>query len=265
MLAPGSFTLLLGKELACYAEVWGATVLENLEPDALTRALLRSAFKAHLGRVAVAWLPEPPPAFTVHQRRSLERVLQGYRPVVVKPEPLGWHPFRESLDDVTLLAGAPALPASINSGASALALQINRLRPANPGAGVGSWRARAALVVGDRPNPRSSGTSFPGWPFISQLREGCSAWLSGQLEEAGVPERRLYWINAHTREGAPEPGLRALYEGSRWAGVVTLGGRASRTLTELGVPHEQVHHPQHWKRFHFHQRYMLGKVLGKWV
>jgi hypothetical protein len=117
--------------------------------------------------------------------------------------------------------------------------------------------------VGDRLNPRSAGAGFPPWPFISQLKEGCSQWLSERLEDAVVPEAQLYWVNANRSDGAPVAGLQELVERLAPRLIVALGGNAAQGLDDADLAHVQVHHPQHWKRFHFHHAYVLGKVLRR--
>jgi hypothetical protein len=66
--------------------------------------------------------------------------------------------------------------------------------PRNPGPGIGNWAA-PALLVGS--GPAQAGTP-PYWPFISSRPDGPAAWLTEQLELAGVREEDLYWMNAQT-------------------------------------------------------------------
>lgn len=66
--------------------------------------------------------------------------------------------------------------------------------PANPGPGIGNWDADV-LMVGAGP---AQGGQPPFWPFISSRPDGPAAWLTEQLEMAGVLEQDLYWMNAQT-------------------------------------------------------------------
>jgi hypothetical protein len=66
--------------------------------------------------------------------------------------------------------------------------------PPNPGPGIGNWAA-PALLVGS--GPAQAGTP-PFWPFISSRPDGPAAWLTEQLELAGIREEDLYWMNAQT-------------------------------------------------------------------
>lgn len=271
----GSFTLVLGPRLGELAHALAAgqalTAPEDRCADAFTRSLLRALCRAHLERDVVLWLRGPGPALSTHQRRSLERVAQGARPAALLEaghRPPAWAAglpaaFAEGPSGGPPPARPGAALASNNHLAKALAARLGALRPANPGPGTGSWRPGGALLVGDRPNPRSAGAGFPPWPFASQLREGCSAWLSEHLEAAGVPEARLYWVNAYARSGESNGSLAELARRLQPRVVVALGKHAADALAREGVANVQVHHPQHWKRFHAHHRYVLGRVLAR--
>jgi hypothetical protein len=141
-------------------------------------------------------------------------------------------------------------------------------RPLNPGPGTGSWRPGGVLLVGDRPNTRTwrPGSMADGaisWPFVSQVPGGCSAWLSEQLERACAPETALYWLNAYRASGARVEGLADLWFALQPKLTIALGKHAAQALTSANLEgcFAQVHHPQHWKRFHHRQPYRLFKEL----
>lgn len=146
-------------------------------------------------------------------------------------------------------------------------------RPRGPAdsQGVGLGRRDAPIIlVGDAPQlgaPRWAVTL--GWPFISGLPTGCSGWLAEQLEEYDVPESDLFWLNARLQTGEPDQRARerlALYYcfPVRSHAVIALGRHAATTLEEWGMPpDEEVHHPQHWKRFHHRQEYILARLINK--
>lgn len=137
--------------------------------------------------------------------------------------------------------------------------------PALAWPGLGTSLPGGALVVGDRPGAGWSGRL--NWPFISGHRGGCSAWLCDQLEAGGVPETRLRWINATDQQGRATDS-RFLLELCPQL-VVVLGKNAARwykihaPIPWHKFPVKEVHHPQHWKRFHAGHAYHLVKVLQR--
>lgn len=163
---------------------------------------------------------------------------------------------------------APCLPAvALGAGAGwrqglAGALSLSQLRPAYDGPGVGAWRTdgRSILLVGDRPNGEQHAAIKQRIPFFSLHGGGCSLWLAQQLEDAGIPEERLYWINAHSWDGKPtSPDF---IEQLNPRHVIALGRNAqSWCAFDAGVNNVLVDHPQHWKRFHHGQPYPFIEAL----
>lgn len=252
------------------------------------KLLLRIFARCVFGARVVIWLPDGGPPLTAHQRRSLERVFQGLRPVVlvevggqVYPSWVkaagGGLPVYPLLEEAAPPEAALAhafrrtpLPSasSKNLGTGLLEERLEAVRPGNPGAGTGSWRPAGAILVGDRPNPRSLRArskldQHASWPFVSQVPGGCSSWLSEQLEALGVPETMLYWVNAYRADGTSTGHLGELHRKLCPQLVVALGKAAAEALDRDGVAYEQVHHPQHWKRFHHGERYRLLQLLGR--
>lgn len=110
------------------------------------------------------------------------------------------------------------------------------------------------LIVGENFAEHKEPDPLYQWPFASFNGQGCSMWLTGQLRDAGISEHSLLWVNSDQNV------LRLLeYCAVR---LIALGQKASDTLTELGLAHNSVHHPQYWKRFHADQPYELIDTIG---
>lgn len=129
------------------------------------------------------------------------------------------------------------------------------LRPnPNHGPGVGHWfPGRVTVLVGGQTQPHH-GTL----PFVGD--SGSSPWLAEQLEEVGVPEHQLYWVN-NRRPDDSEEDPRFL-DSLRPRRVVALSRDAEHWLRRHGIDHEVVPHPQYWKLFRHHEPYPLKEVLS---
>lgn len=118
----------------------------------------------------------------------------------------------------------------------------------NEGPGIGRWAPReVTLMIGETPGERDAhDTRRFNWPFASD--QGCSPWLSAQLERVGISERELYWVNAIRADGK--------WQGARFveqlqpARIVALGEKARTWCLTQGLPHRHISHPQFWKRFY---------------
>jgi len=122
--------------------------------------------------------------------------------------------------------------------------------------GAGSYTKGVVLLVGEQ-------TSHPEQnkyhiPFCSI--KGCSGWLNTKLEEAQIPEEQLFWVNALNNDGS-QADLRRIYDDLEPRAVIALGRVAERQLLKFGIKHEQVPHPQSWKRFNHHKPYPLINLL----
>lgn len=221
------------------------------------------------------------------QRRMLERVALARRGVVVLCLPR-WRVVKESylarkgeeyvdrLDGIAavyegyaaLAQRRPALPLKlydreVDDPATFLEA-VERSRPrANRGPGIGRWRpGEVTLLVGDQAHPTGLPAEADGLdlPFVSAA--GCSPWLAERLEEAGVGEGALYWVNARRPDGsATDPAFLRDLNPRR---VVALGTAARAWLHRAGLgegDHATVEHPQHWKRFHHREPYPLVDLL----
>lgn len=150
---------------------------------------------------------------------------------------------------------------------AALTADLRRVvtsRVPNDGPGVGSWRKpnQVALLVGDQMGKRifDGRDSTPEVPFVSFSRAGCADWLTQQLEDAGVPETDLYWINARAADDSiTDAKFICTLQPRR---VIALGDVAAKWCKrELRSKFIEVSHPQFWKRFHMREAYPLIKEL----
>jgi hypothetical protein len=116
---------------------------------------------------------------------------------------------------------------------------------------AGNLRSKVTLI-GDKFGELNDHNPLYQWPFGSLCRSGCSQWLGAQLDEAGISERDLFWVNADaltamvTRHHAP---------------IVALGNEAAKKLKTFGVQFIETVHPQYHKRFHANYRYPLIDLL----
>lgn len=101
------------------------------------------------------------------------------------------------------------------------------------------------LLVGDergnggyRPRPDLIRPFTPAKPF------DCSTWLLDAVLEAGL-QTEIGIINAYE----PNIKLGMLHHALGSPATITLGHRASERLTNLGIVHEKIYHPQFAKRF----------------
>lgn len=126
------------------------------------------------------------------------------------------------------------------------------------------WLASAGdfggvMLVGEAFSEVKNGDLLYQWPFSSFSDQGCSQWLTKQLEGGGISERHLCWVNADQTTLEPTLFMNRMV-------TVALGNVAHEKLTKLGVTHETVSHPQHWKSFHHNEPYelvtLLKEVLG---
>jgi len=104
--------------------------------------------------------------------------------------------------------------------------------PRNVGPGIGNPSA-PVLLVGSGPAQAGQG---PYWPFISSRPDGPAAWLTEQLELAGVREEDLYWVNAQTvRDGQLVYEDAAALLANTWRLVVCMGEDALKWAEDWGL------------------------------
>lgn len=227
----------------------------------------------------------------VARRRMLERIALTYRAVVVYCLPSfnrclrSWRARR----DVEYLKTAVALrevhrgyaravddevlPHVIydysRTSIDALIKRVRSLRSTAytfaGGPGIGRFRENeVVLLVGDVSNAHTQELSR--YPFVSFTESGCSAWLARKLEDAGIPESALYWINATTCRGADTP--RNFLRTLKPRGIVALGANA-RTWTLHPIaqrfPRSWTNHPQFHKHFRSGEPYDLPELIKEFL
>lgn len=274
--------LMLASEFRC-----ALTVLHNLPTTQLHVAFIRVCLRQYLqpDRHTVISLPGTA-SLPVPVRRGLQRLGLGLGACSAAPRGCK-RPLFSPADDTTDLKRAFADQIRTFTGKARLKLVVCLPKPNTDaqdpwdrlagkyglvqgarwpavGLGLGTYRVGCTLLVGDRPGPGWARATLPSWPFVSALKTGCSGWLAEQLETAGIPEDRLYWINAYRYDGTPIK--TTLLKDLQPARVVALGNNAAtwcRANEEVLGTFAEVHHPSYWKRFHSHQAYHLIKLLRK--
>jgi hypothetical protein len=134
------------------------------------------------------------------------------------------------------------------------AFEVDQVRtPAHPlgVASAGNLNA-SIMLVGEDFAERKDQDPWYQWPFASFSNQGCSQWLTEQLDLAGISEFSLYWVNADQAIERPRTDT----------AVIALGTSASQSLLAAGIPHEKIPHPQSWLRFNSKQRYPLLNLFG---
>ncbi len=130
---------------------------------------------------------------------------------------------------------------------------MNYVQPPHPLAvrSAGDWDAPIVLV-GEGFARRKAVDHEYQWPFASFSQEGCSQWLTAQLQAGGIGEDDLLWVNADQDLSLID-----------WQGchVVALGLSAFEALSKLKVGCHKTIHPQAWKRFHANEPYPLVGLL----
>jgi len=121
---------------------------------------------------------------------------------------------------------------------------------------AGNHSAPIALVGEGFSEPKD-GDCLYQWPFGSMNHSRCSHWLTQNLEDAGISESSLFWVNS---DQGDHDDMREMLGERRH--VVALGAKALTRLTELDIDCSAVEHPQSWKRFKSSQPYPLGKLLA---
>lgn len=205
-----------------------------------------------------AWLDEPygcqpmPKAM----QRMLERFALGLGMVLMPT------------DDVSGGGCLPLVPPPEDAeDVDAVLDQAHEERWLNAGPGSGAWRpGKVTLLVGDRPNNGVHGDLKHKLPFFSLHSGGCSQWLAQQLEDAGVPESELYWVNSADARGVDTDA--AFLRELRPKRIIAMGDYAQRWVsTYLPAGMESlchgVAHPQYHKRFKHGQTYPLLDLLTR--
>jgi thymidylate kinase len=233
---------------------------------------MKSMWPAYTGKYPVimdrSWLAEPiyGTAFrggqnriTAAQRRMLERVALSCRGVVIRCLP----PFDvcaavfkerqadEYLDSVKTLRAVYSGYKKMTTALPVMGYDwqvqtiegifddIEVTRPRfNAGPGAGHWApGEVALLVGER---LTSGMRAGYPPFVS-LTIGMASRFTTLLEEGGIPESRLYWVNALGRGGKPiDPGFILTLKPRI---IIALGSIATGWCRASSHTFESVFHP----------------------
>lgn len=118
----------------------------------------------------------------------------------------------------------------------------------NKGPGIGHFSPASVVLLGDTVNPNESVKFFDrDLPFVTIGANGCSYWLTEQLEEFGIREDQLYWANVTRSDGAPLS-YHWLFDLKPKA-VIAMGHHAARWCNSFGIDFESTNHPQFIKRF----------------
>jgi hypothetical protein len=135
----------------------------------------------------------------------------------------------------------------------------------NKGPGIGNWDpGHVVLLIGDRHGPSIQPYKVDyNIAFCDMAKAGSSYWLSDKLDEASIPETRLYWINAF--DSKDEPADPSFIEHLKPAAVLCLGDIAARWCATNKIRHEPFTHPQYHKRFQFNAPYPLIERLKQIV
>lgn len=125
---------------------------------------------------------------------------------------------------------------------------------------VGHFARDVTLLVGDQVNPGT--TAVADLPFVSWDPQGCTAWLSEQLEAWGVSEASLCWVNARDPHGY-EASSRFLSE-LQPRQIISMGEAARAWVANSGfndITSYHVVHPQYHRRFLSKEGYPLRECL----
>lgn len=106
---------------------------------------------------------------------------------------------------------------------------------------IGSPGAKL-LLVGAKGSNSSAHVDLPFWATI-----GSSRYLYECLDEAGIGDNEVAFVNAYRHDKKPQPI-------PRLERVVALGQLASSALVKADISHVMVPHPQYWKRFYYSDR-----------
>lgn len=128
------------------------------------------------------------------------------------------------------------------------------------GPGAGAWRpGHSVLLVADHAGTARQGDLKHRLPLYSFTDGGVAVWLANKLEEAGIPEEDLYWINAYDCNHMQTSSLFVTELKPRK--IICMGVEAYEWAENQlpGAMNEVIPtpHPQHQKRFNFSEPYAL--------
>lgn len=131
---------------------------------------------------------------------------------------------------------------------------------ANDGPGIGMWNpGNVYLIVGERAKAKKKSGLIQGVSFCD-VNNDLSFWLSKQLEDADIPEYKLYWINPidinndwTTDEFVKH--LKPIY-------VFSIGKEAEDWCIKHELNTTRVAHPLYHRQFYNNHPYPLADYLS---
>ncbi len=108
---------------------------------------------------------------------------------------------------------------------------------------TGSFNQAKYLFVGDELKPK---TRREVWPFFEYGNS--SQFLAEALENIGLPEQDLMFMNASYREQRQTVSIMKEISCTKIK-IIALGYQAERFLTAEGLKHGYISHPQYYRRF----------------
>lgn len=125
---------------------------------------------------------------------------------------------------------------------------------------AGNWGA-PIVIVGEDFGEHKNNDAMYQWPFGSLNGNGCSFWLARELEEAGISEQSLLWVNADELAKVPE-----FFDWHAGKTFIALGDKAEEALDGKNISSSfAYHHPQYHKRFHSKADYAFTQDLRRIV
>lgn len=108
---------------------------------------------------------------------------------------------------------------------------------------IGGNHKAKVVLVGDTCSDLKDEDCNWRLPFASFSTTGSSHWLTSKLVDLGVQERQLCWLNSDVVGNLDW--LRDRHNET----VVALGKQAAARLVAYDIVHQEVEHPQYFKRF----------------
>ena len=122
--------------------------------------------------------------------------------------------------------------------------------------GIGSYTKGNILIIGEKasdPNECENQQPFSGM-------KGSSKWLNDLLDDACIPEDKLFWVNAINNDGTLID-IKSLTGYLESPCVIALGKVAANLCKNNDIQHIQFNHPSYHKRFNNHYEYPLISYL----
>lgn len=139
--------------------------------------------------------------------------------------------------------------------------QVKIFNELNLGPGIGRWKiSGVVLLVGDKHGPSLQPYQVnSNIAFCDMAKVGSSFWLSQKLDEANIPEDRLYWINSYDKSNLPTNS--EFVHKLNPITILALGDVAAGWCEKNQLRYEPFSHPQYHKRFKFSDPYPLIERL----